>query len=193
MNSEEKTDYELIDEAIDGNEASYGIIMERYKNSLHGIIYRMVRNQEETQDLVQEAFIKAYKALRTFNKQYSFSTWLFKIASNNCIDHLRKKRLSTISIDAPIETMDGSITQDIPDSTYNPEKDIIRNEVINTIHHTIDQLPKKYREVINLRHKQDKSYEEIAKELDLPIGTVKARIFRAREILKKSLRELNLR
>ncbi len=193
MNSEEKTDYELIDEAIDGNEASYGIIMERYKNSLHGIIYRMVRNQEETQDLVQEAFIKAYKALRTFNKQYSFSTWLFKIASNNCIDHLRKKRLSTISIDAPIETMDGSITQDIPDSTYNPEKDIIRNEVINTIHHTIDQLPKKYREVINLRHKQDKSYEEIATELDLPIGTVKARIFRAREILKKSLRELNLR
>ena len=193
MNSEEKTDYELIDEAIDGNEASYGIIMERYKNSLHGIIYRMVRNQEETQDLVQEAFIKAYKALRTFNKQYSFSTWLFKIASNNCIDHLRKKRLSTISIDAPIETMDGSITQDIPDSTYNPEKDIIRNEVINTIHHTIDQLPKKYREVINLRHKQDRSYEEIAKELDLPIGTVKARIFRAREILKKSLRELNLR
>ena len=89
--------------------------------------------------------------------------------------------------------MDGRITQDIPDSTYNPEKDIIRNEVINTIHHTIDQLPKKYREVINLRHKQDKSYEEIAKELDLPIGTVKARIFRAREILKKSLRELNLR
>ena len=193
MNSEEKTDYELIDEAIDGNEASYGIIMERYKNSLHGIIYRMVRNQEETQDLVQEAFIKAYKALRTFNKQYSFSTWLFKIASNNCIDHLRKKRLSTISIDAPIETMDGSITQDIPYSTYNPEKDIIRNEVINTIHHTIDQLPKKYREVINLMHKQDKSYEEIAKELDLPIGTAKARIFRAREILKKSLRELNLR
>ena len=184
MNSEEKTDYELIDEAIDGNEASYGIIMERYKNSLHGIIYRMVRNQEETQDLVQEAFIKAYKALRTFNKQYSFSTWLFKIASNNCIDHLRKKRLSTISIDAPIETLDGSITKDIPDNTYNQEKDIIRYELINTIHHTIDQLPKKYREVINLRHKHDKSYEEIATELDLPIGTVKARIFRAREILK---------
>lgn len=95
MNSEDKTDYELIDEAINGNEAAYGIIMERYKNSLHGIIYRMVRNQEETQDLVQEAFIKAYKALESFNKQYSFSTWLFKIASNNCIDHLRKRRLNT--------------------------------------------------------------------------------------------------
>ena len=110
MNSEEKTDYELIDEAIDGNEAAYGIIMERYRNSLHGIIYRMVRNQEETQDLVQEAFIKAYNALSSFNKQYSFSTWLFKIASNNCIDHLRKKRLNTTSIDRPIETKDGSIT-----------------------------------------------------------------------------------
>ena len=193
MHSEEKTDYELIDEAINGNEAAYGILMERYKNSLHGIIYRMVRNQEETQDLVQEAFIKAYNALSTFNKQYSFSTWLFKIASNNCIDHLRKKRLNTTSIDRPIETKDGSITQDIPDNSYNPEIDAVRNEMINTIHDVIDQLPEKYREVINLRHKQDKSYEEIATELDLPIGTVKARIFRAREILKTSLRKMNLR
>lgn len=193
MNSKEKTDYELIDEAIDGNEAAYGIIMERYKNSLHRILYRMVRNQEETQDLVQEAFIKAYNALSSFNKQYSFSTWLFKIASNNCIDHLRKKRLNTTSIDRSIETKDGSITQDIPDYSYNPEMDAIRNEMINTIHDVIDQLPEKYREVINLRHKQDKSYEEISTELDLPIGTVKARIFRAREILKKSLRKMNLR
>ena len=193
MNSEDKTDYELIDEAIDGNEAAYGIIMERYKNSLYGIIYRMVRNQEETQDLVQEAFIKAYKALESFNKQYSFSTWLFKIASNNCIDHLRKKRLNTTSIDAPIETADGNITQEIPDSSYNPETDIIRNEMVNTIHEVIDQLPEKYREVINLRHKQDRSYEEIANELELPIGTVKARIFRAREILKISLRKKKLR
>lgn len=193
MNSETKSDYELIDEAIDGNEASYGILMERYKNSLHGIIYRMVRNQEETQDLVQEAFIKAYNALKTFNKQYSFSTWLFKIASNNCIDHLRKKRLNTTSIDRPIETEDGSITQEIPDYSYNPETDAIRNEIINTIHNVIDQLPDKYRKVINLRHKQDMSYGEIAKDLNLPIGTVKARIFRARELLKKSLRQLNLR
>lgn len=193
MNSEEKTDYELIDEAINGNEAAYGIIMERYRNSLHGILYRMVRNQEETQDLVQEAFIKAYNALSSFNKQYSFSTWLFKIATNNCIDHLRKKRLNTTSIDIPIETKDGSITQDIPDSSYSPEMDTIRNEMITTIHDVIDQLPEKYKEVINLRHKQDKSYEEIANELELPIGTVKARIFRAREILKKSLRKMNLR
>ena len=193
MNSEEKTDYELIDEAIDGNEAAYGILMDRYRDSLHGILYRMVRDQEETQDLVQEAFIKAYNALESFNKQYSFSTWLFKIASNNCIDHLRKRRLNTTSIDTPIETTDGSITQDIPDSSYNPETDIIRNEMINNIHNVIDQLPEKYREVINLRHKQDRSYDEIAIELELPIGTVKARIFRAREILKKSLSKMNLR
>ena len=193
MNSEEKTDYELIDEAIDGNEAAYGILMDRYRDSLHGILYRMVRDQEETQDLVQEAFIKAYNALSSFNKQYSFSTWLFKIASNNCIDHLRKKRLSTTSIDTPIETKDGSITQDIPDSSYSPEMDIIRNEMITTIHDAIDQLPEKYREVINLRHKQDRSYDEIAIELELPIGTVKARIFRAREILKKALSKMNLR
>jgi len=192
MNAEDKSDYELIDDAINGNEDAFGIIMERYKNSLYGLIFKMVRNHEETQDLVQEAFIKSYNALESFNKQYSFSTWLFKIASNNCIDHLRKRRLQTTSIDAPIRTDEGSISQDLPDTSYSPEKDSLRNELFVSINSIIEELPDKYREVINLRHKEDKSYDEISQALEIPIGTVKARIFRAREILKKSITKMKL-
>ena len=192
MNAAGKSDYELIDDAINGNEDAFGIIMERYKNSLYGLIFKMVRNHEETEDLVQEAFIKSYNALESFNKQYSFSTWLFKIASNNCIDHLRKRRLQTTSIDAPIRTDEGSISQDLPDTSYSPEKDSLRNELFVSVNSIIEELPDKYKEVINLRHKEDKSYDEISQALDIPIGTVKARIFRAREILKKSIAKMKL-
>ena len=192
MNAEDKSDYELIDDSISGDEDAFGILMGRYENSLYGLIFKMVRNHEETQDLVQEAFIKSYNALESFNKQYSFSTWLFKIASNNCIDHLRKRRLKTTSIDAPIRTDEGSISQDIPDNSYSPERDSLRNEMFDSVNSIIDELPEKYKKVINLRHKEDKSYEEIAQALDIPIGTVKARIFRAREILKKSIIKMKL-
>lgn len=192
MNAEDKSDYELIDNSISGDEDAFGILMGRYENSLYGLIFKMVRNHEETQDLVQEAFIKSYKALESFNKQYSFSTWLFKIASNNCIDHLRKRRLKTTSIDAPIPTEDGSLSQDLPDNSYSPEKDSLRNELFSSVNSIIDELPEKYKVVINLRHKEDQSYEEIAMALDIPIGTVKARIFRAREILKKSITKMKL-
>ncbi|MCH8928351.1 MAG: sigma-70 family RNA polymerase sigma factor [Candidatus Marinimicrobia bacterium] len=192
MNAEDRSDYELIDESISGNEDAFGILMGRYENSLYGLIFKMVRNHEETQDLVQEAFIKSYNALASFNKQYSFSTWLFKIASNNCIDHLRKRKLKTTSIDAPIQTENGSLSQDLPDNSYNPERDSLRNELFSSINSIIEELPEKYRVVINLRHKEDNSYEEIAQALNIPIGTVKARIFRAREILKKSITKMKL-
>lgn len=192
MNAEDRSDYELIDESISGNEDAFGILMGRYENSLYGLIFKMVRNHEETQDLVQEAFIKSYNALASFNKQYSFSTWLFKIASNNCIDHLRKRKLKTTSIDAPIQTENGSLSQDLPDNSYNPERDSLRNELFSSVNSIIEELPEKYRVVINLRHKEDNSYEEIAQALNIPIGTVKARIFRAREILKKSITKMKL-
>lgn len=192
MNAEDRSDYELIDESISGNEDAFGILMGRYENSLYGLIFKMVRNHEETQDLVQEAFIKSYNALASFNKQYSFSTWLFKIASNNCIDHLRKRKLKTTSIDAPIQTENGSLSQDLPDNSYSPERDSLRNELFSSINSIIEELPEKYKVVINLRHKEDNSYEEIAQTLDIPIGTVKARIFRAREILKKSITKMKL-
>lgn len=148
----------------------------------------MVRNKEEAEDLAQEAFLKAFNAISTFNKEYAFSTWLYKIAINNCIDFLRKKKFKTKSIDRPIETKSGEIKYDLPDSSYNPERRILRKEMSAMIQHAIKALPEKYKTVIVLRHIQSKSYEEIAAILDVPLGTVKARIFRAREMLKRSLK-----
>jgi RNA polymerase sigma factor (sigma-70 family) len=149
---------------------------------------KIVRSQEEARDLVQETFMKAFSSLASYNFQYRFTTWLYKIAANNCIDFLRKKRLDALSLDQPVVTKDGEVTFELPDWTYSPEADLASKQKSLSIDQAIDSLPEKYREVIVFRHKQDKSYEEIAQILGIPVGTVKARIFRARELLKKKLK-----
>ncbi len=163
--------------------------MEQYREALYSLLYKMVRNREETEDLVQEAFMKAFKALPSFNEKYAFSTWLYKIAINNCIDHLRKKKLRTFSIDKPVSAKDGEMRRDFPDTSFSPDKNILSNEKSRLIREAIDQLPENYKIVIVLRHNEEKSYEEIAQILNIPLGTVKARIFRAREMLKKKLKD----
>jgi RNA polymerase sigma factor (sigma-70 family) len=132
--------------------------------------------------------MKAFSSLASYNFQYRFTTWLYKIAANNCIDFLRKKRLDALSLDQPVVTKDGEVTFELPDWTYSPEADLASKQKSLSIDQAIDSLPEKYREVIVFRHKQDKSYEEIAQILGIPVGTVKARIFRARELLKKKLK-----
>lgn len=149
----------------------------------------MVRQQGEVDDLVQECFIKAFSALKSYSADYAFSTWLYKIATNHTIDFLRKKKLSTMSIDRPIQTRDGEVEYELPDTSYRPDKHIVQDERRHLIQEAINQLPPKYNRVIVMRHQQEKSYEEIAKELDLPLGTVKAHIFRARALLYKYLRD----
>lgn len=162
--------------------------MKKYHDAIHNLIYRMVRNKEEVEDLTQEAFIKAFNSLGSFNEEYAFSTWLYKIATNNCIDHIRKKKLETFSIDKPIDSKDSEVTFEVPDTTYQPDKAIIAQQRKELIEEAIESLPEKYRRVIILRHQQEKNYEEIAKILKLPIGTVKAHIFRGRELLYRHLR-----
>jgi len=154
------------------------------------MVVRIVHNREEAQDLVQETFMKAFGSLSTYKCQYRFTTWLYRIAANSCIDYLRKRRLVSISLDQPLETKDGQVTIEVADWTYNPEQDLAARQKSVSIDAAIDSLPKKYREVILYRHKQDKPYEEIAQILNIPVGTVKARIFRARELLKKKLKSL---
>jgi len=149
----------------------------------------MVRNQHEAEDLTQEAFIKVYNSLNSFNEEYAFSTWLFKIATNNCIDYFRKRKLQTLSLDKPIQYKDSEMQQEYPDPELNAEKILIARERSRIIHEAINSLPKKYYRAIDLRHRAEKSYEEIAEILDLPLGTVKARIFRAREMLNKLLKD----
>jgi RNA polymerase sigma-70 factor (ECF subfamily) len=148
----------------------------------------MVRNRQQVEDLTQEAFIKAFSSLRNFNDEYAFSTWLYKIATNNSIDFIRKRKLQMYSIDKPIESKDSDYTFELPDETYEADKDLIGGQRTRLLNAAIAALPEKYKMVITLRHVEERSYEEIAQMLKLPIGTVKAHIFRARELLYKRLK-----
>ncbi len=179
---------DLIKGAIEGDEAAYRQLLDNYRGAIFNLLYKMVRNKEETEDLVQEAFMKAFKALPSFNEEYAFSTWLYKIAINNCIDHMRKKRLKTYSINKPVQSKDGELDREFPDTSMSPDRAILSDEKSTIIEDAIDELPENYKIAIVLRHAEEKSYEEIAQILNIPLGTVKARIFRAREMLKKKLK-----
>jgi RNA polymerase sigma-W factor len=180
----------LIKKALAGDQAAYDGLMKRYHHGIYVMIYQMIKNREETEDLVQETFMKAFHALRKYNEQYAFSTWLYKIAYNSCIDTLRKRKLKTMPLDRPIQHSDGESVQELRDDSTSPERHYLAAEKQGFIQEAIDSLPEIYREVIRLRHQEERSYEEISDMLNLPIGTVKARIFRAREVLKKKLREV---
>ncbi len=182
-------DRALVEQALSGRESAYSEIVGKYQNALVRHVRRMVRTTDDVEDLVQECFIKAFSALASYSSEYAFSTWLYKIATNHTIDYLRKKKLPTMSIDKPISAKDGEVEFELPDVTYRPDKHIVEDERRAVLKEAIDSLPPKYHKVIVMRHQQEKSYEEIAAELDLPLGTVKAHIFRARALLYKGLRE----
>lgn len=182
-------DREYVERALEGDESAYNALVEKYQNALYHHIRRIIRDRTEIDDLVQDSFIKAFSALDSYSSQYAFSTWLYKIATNHAIDFLRKKRLRTQSIDKPIRTKEGEMEVELPDATYRPDRHIVEDQRKTLIQEAIDALPPKYYRVIVLRHQHEKSYDEIARELDLPLGTVKAHIFRARELLNKYLRD----
>ena len=162
--------------------------MKKYHDAIFNFIYRMVHDREQVEDLTQEAFIKAFSSLKSFNEEYAFSTWLYKIATNNSIDYIRKRKLQMYSIDKPVESKDSDFSFELPDETYEPDREIISDQRAVLLNQAISRLPEKYQQVIRLRHQEERSYEEIAKMLRLPIGTVKAHIFRARELLYKQLK-----
>lgn len=181
-------DHELVRRALAGEEQAYTRLRNKYWRSLHAMLSRMIREKNDAEDLTQEAFIKAFKSLQSFNPEYAFSTWLYKIASNNCIDYLRKRRLKTISMDAPIHTRDGEMQMEIRDeSAILPDVPITSAERTAILQKAVRNLPDKYRIVIELRHTQEMEYADIAEKLGLPLGTVKAHLFRARALLLKRL------
>ena len=179
----------LVGLALEGDQQAYQKLMDKYSGALTRHVQKMVRKQGEVDDLVQECFIKAFSALKSYSADYAFSTWLYKIATNHTIDFLRKRKLKTMSIDQPISTKDGEVEFELPDTTYRPDRHIVEDERRMLLQAAIEHLPEKYHRVIVMRHQQEKSYEEIAMELDLPLGTVKAHIFRARALLYKFLRD----
>ncbi len=149
----------------------------------------MIRDREQVEDLTQEAFIKAFNSLGNFNEEYAFSTWLYKIATNNCIDYIRKRKLPMYSINKPIESKNSNYAFELPDDSLQADKVLISNQRAKLLNAAIAKLPEKYKKVIRLRHTEERSYEEIATILKLPLGTVKAHIFRARELLYKALKD----
>ncbi|MEX0770931.1 MAG: sigma-70 family RNA polymerase sigma factor [Balneolaceae bacterium] len=184
-----REDDKLVSAAVEGDEQAYANLMEKYQRALYFHIVKMVKEKEQVEDLVQEAFMKAFDNLSSYNTRYAFSTWLYRIATNHTIDYLRKKKLKTLSIDEPVKTRDGDMEIQLPDDSYETDRGIIRKQRQKMIRNAIHELPEKYRQVIEMRHMEEKSYQEISDLLDLPLGTVKAHIFRAREMLYKALKD----
>ncbi|WP_020533557.1 RNA polymerase sigma factor [Flexithrix dorotheae] len=177
-------DFELIDKAIEGDEKSYADLMEKYRRPVYHTMLKMVRNVDDAEDLTIEAFAKAFRNLSKFKKDYTFSTWLFRVATNNCIDFIRKKRLETMSINAEITKDDGdSLSIDIKDGALDPMEEAIKSQKIEIIRQFVTLLPLKYQKLVKLRYFEELSYDEIAQELEAPLGTVKAQLHRARELL----------
>ena len=185
-----REDYEMVLKAIDGNQKAYASLMDRYRNSVYHMMYKMVGNREDADDLTLEAFGKAFNKLPSYAPRYAFSTWLFKIAINNCIDYIRKKRLHFLSIDDPIEhNSEHDFSNNLKANILDPEDSMIRHQRVKLMRDVLGELSLKYRLMIELRFFEELSYDEIAKELDIPLGTVKAQLFRAKEILYNILQK----
>ncbi len=177
-------DFKLIDQAIAGDEKAYGELMKRYWKPVYHTLLKMIRNTDDADDLTIEAFAKAFKNLPRFKKDYTFSTWLFRIATNNCIDFIRKKKLETMSINTSFTDDNGDpVDIDLKDSNPNPQEEAINEQKKELIRSIVALLPAKYQRLVNLRYFDELSYEEIAVEIDAPLGTVKAQLHRARELL----------
>lgn len=178
-------DFRLIDLAVSGqDQQSYADLMQRYKKPVYHMILKMVRNVDDAEDLTIEAFAKAFKNLHKFKKDFTFSTWLFRIATNNTIDFIRKKRLDTMSLDTSYKDDNGdSVSIDVQDRNLNPQEEAIKSQKIELVRMFVTKLPAKYQRLVKLRYFDELSYDEIAKELEAPLGTVKAQLHRARELM----------
>ncbi len=184
-------DFGLIDKAtVGGDEKAFAELMERYKKPVYHMILKMVRNVDDAEDLTIEAFAKAFKNLHKFKKDFTFSTWLFRIATNNTIDFIRKKRLETFSLNTSFTDDSGdAVNIDVEDKNLTPDEETIKTQKIELVRMFVDKLPAKYQRLVRLRYFDELSYEEIAQEIEAPLGTVKAQLHRARELMYDLVKE----
>ncbi len=176
------TDCELVRSACLGRSESFEELVNRYQRPITSYVFRIVGEYEASLDVTQEVFIKVYNSLDKYSDQYKFSTWLYRIAHNAAIDHLRRNNVSLYSIEA--ENADGTFQFQLESDRPNPEQDREMSEWRTEIESVVHCLPAAYRDLIVLRHGQDMSYDEIAEITSLPLGTVKNRLFRAREMMR---------
>ncbi len=178
-------DYELVQKALLGDEKAFARLLSRYKDTIYFMLLKMLNNRSDAEDLTLEAFGKAFKNLHQYSPTYAFSTWLFKIASNNCIDFLRKKKGVMVSLESENDQNELNETAKIKSKDLDPEEKLIRKQKAILLHKVVRRLKPHYQSLVGLRYFNELSYEEIAKELNLPLGTVKAQLFRARQMLFK--------
>ena len=176
------SDVELIAGAIAGGEDNFEELVRRYQRPIIGYVFRMLGDYESALDVTQEVFIKVYNSLERYSSEYKFSTWLYRIAHNAAIDHMRRNSVNAQSLET--ESADGTYQLQIESPNPTPEQDRERSEWRTQIDSVVKCLPAVYRDLILLRHSQDLSYDEIAEVTGLPLGTVKNRLFRAREMMR---------
>jgi RNA polymerase sigma-70 factor (ECF subfamily) len=184
-------DYKLVCLAREkGDEKAYADLLRIYREPLYLMLLKMTNDPVEADDLTIEAFGKAFRSLHLYTPTHAFSTWLFSIASNNCIDFIRKKRLQTISINNVCsELEDGQNDLPIASSNPTPEEEFITTQRVKIMHEVVQMLKPRYRRLVELRYFEEMSYEEISEELGLPLGTVKAQLYRARDLLYNILKD----
>ncbi len=191
---EKAEDKELVARALQGDELAYRELLERFRRPIFSLIYRMIGDRELAEDLAQESFVKAFNNLDTYNPSYRFSSWLFKIANNHAIDHLRRARLSTVSIHGSPHAASAEREEEtrivLQSQDESPEQEVLALELGGEIEQAIAQLRLEYRTAIILRHIENRPYEEIAEIMDVPIGTVKTFLHRARAELREALAHL---
>jgi RNA polymerase sigma factor (sigma-70 family) len=185
-----RRDYELVQLAIEqGDQKAYAELLNNYRDSLYFMLLKMTNNQTDAEDLTIEAFGKAFRSLHQYSPEYAFSTWLFRIAANNCIDFLRKsKRIMFADVLNEEDPNHFSHPSNLKSTGPDPEEKVIEKQKIALMHEVVKRLKPHYRNLIEMRYFSELSYEEIAEQLELPLGTVKAQLFRAREFLYEILR-----
>jgi len=182
LSEKAKNDLVLVEEAKKGNEKAFAGLLNRYWDSIFYMLLKMVNNPIDAEDLTIEAFGKAFRSIESYEPRFAFSTWLFMIATNNCIDFIRKKQSSPIPLDQFQEGMD-NITVNIQSDLPDPEEVLINDQKIATLRNIVNQLKSPYREIIEMRFYKEYSYDEISAEMNIPIGTVKAQLYRAKSLL----------
>jgi len=188
-------DLELIKNARSGDEKAFSKLLNHYKGAIYFMILKMVNNKLDAEDLTMDAFGKAFANIHTYEPNYSFSTWLFRIASNCAIDHLRKKRVATVSLEQSDQSGIKNFREIISSTksdTDNPEEKIVKVQNAIIMRKTVSKLKPRYRSLIEMRYFQEYSYAEIAKELNLPLGTVKVQLFRSHEELYNLLQNTEM-
>jgi len=190
LSDKAKQDYQLVLKALNAqDQRAYAELMGKYRDSVYFMLMKMVNNEDDAEDLTIETFGKAFRRLEQYTPQFAFSTWLFKIATNHAIDFIRKKRIKAVSIDQGFRNDEGeNYVIPIKEDSLDPEEALEKDQRIIQMRAVVEKLKPRYKRLVELRYFEEKSYEEIAEELNLPLGTVKAQLFRARDFMMELMK-----